>query len=160
TFLIGIVLGLGRLLVIGTLAFAQWLRSRRRQREHTGEQYEPFVSIIVPAYNEEFVIEATIRSLLNSDYDNFEIIVVDDGSQDRTSEVVRECCGEDPLVRLFTGANAGKAWALNFGMRHAKGEVIVALDADSQFPAETIRALARRFVDPNIGAVAGNAKVG
>ena len=159
-FLIGIVLGLGRLLVIGALALAQWLRSRRRQREHAGEQYEPFVSIIVPAYNEEFVIEATLRSLLNSDYDNFEIIVIDDGSQDRTHEVVRERFADEPLVRLFTQANAGKATALNFGLRLAKGEVIVALDADTQFPADTIRALARRFVDPQIGAVAGNAKVG
>jgi cellulose synthase/poly-beta-1,6-N-acetylglucosamine synthase-like glycosyltransferase len=61
---------------------------------------------------------------------------------------------------LFTVANAGKAAALNFGLRHVKGEVIVALDADTQFPPETIRALARRFVDPHIGAVAGNAKVG
>lgn len=159
-FLIGIVLGLARLVVIGALAFAQWVRSRRREREHSGEQYEPFVSIIVPAYNEEFVIEATIRSLLNSDYDNFEIIVVDDGSQDRTSEVVRTQFGDEPLVRLFTEANAGKSSALNFGLRHAQGEVIVALDADTQFPANTIRALARRFVDPKIGAVAGNAKVG
>jgi len=159
-FLIGIVLGLGRLLVIGALAFAQWARSRRREREHAGEKYEPFVSVIVPAYNEEFVIEATIRSLLNSDYENFEIIVVDDGSQDRTSEVVREQFGDEPLVRLFTEKNAGKAAALNFGFHYAKGEVVVALDADTQFPAQTIRALARRFVDPKIGAVAGNAKVG
>ncbi|MEK6334363.1 MAG: glycosyltransferase [Acidobacteriota bacterium] len=160
TFIIGIVLGLGRLAVIGALAFAQWLRSRRRQREHTDEDYEPLVSIIVPAYNEEFVIEATIRSLLNSDYGNFEIIVVDDGSADRTSEVVRERFGGEPAVRLFTEPNAGKAAALNFGLRHAKGDVIVALDADTQFPPETIRALARRFVDPEIGAMAGNAKVG
>jgi cellulose synthase/poly-beta-1,6-N-acetylglucosamine synthase-like glycosyltransferase/peptidoglycan/xylan/chitin deacetylase (PgdA/CDA1 family) len=159
-FLIGIVLGLARLVLIGALAFAQWVRSRRREREHAGEKYEPFVSIIVPAYNEEFVIEATIRSLLNSDYENFEIIVVDDGSQDRTSEVVREHFSGEPLVRLFTEANAGKSAALNFGLRHAQGEVIVALDADTQFPANTIRALARRFVDPTIGAVAGNAKVG
>ena len=159
-FIIGIVLGLGRLVVIGALAFAQWVRSRWREREHIGEQYEPFVSVIVPAYNEERVIEATIRSLLNSDYDNFEIIVVDDGSRDRTSEVVREHFGDHPLVRLFTEPNAGKAAALNLGMRYSKGDVIVALDADTQFPGETIRALARRFVDSKIGAVAGNAKVG
>ncbi len=159
-FIIGIVLGLSRLGVIGTLAFAQWVRSRRRERQHSGEQYEPFVSIIVPAFNEERVIEATIRSLLNSDYDNFEIIVVDDGSLDRTSEVVREHFSEQPLVKLFTEPNAGKASALNLGLRHAKGDVIVALDADTQFPGNTIRVLARRFVDPQIGAVAGNAKVG
>jgi cellulose synthase/poly-beta-1,6-N-acetylglucosamine synthase-like glycosyltransferase/peptidoglycan/xylan/chitin deacetylase (PgdA/CDA1 family)/spore germination protein YaaH len=159
-FIIGIVLGLGRLGVIGALAFAQWVRSRRRERHHSGEQFEPFVSIIVPAYNEERVIEATLRSLLNSDYDNFEIIVVDDGSQDRTSEVVREHFSEQPLVKLFTEPNAGKAAALNLGLRHAKGDVVVALDADTQFPGNTIRMLARRFVDPQIGAVAGNAKVG
>lgn len=159
-FIIGIVLGLGRLAVIGALAFAQWVRSRRRDRLHSGEEFEPFVSIIVPAFNEERVIEATIRSLLNSDYDNFEIVVVDDGSQDGTSEVVRKHFSEQPLVKLYTEPNAGKAAALNLGMRYAKGDVIVALDADTQFPGETIRMLARRFVDPQIGAVAGNAKVG
>jgi cellulose synthase/poly-beta-1,6-N-acetylglucosamine synthase-like glycosyltransferase/peptidoglycan/xylan/chitin deacetylase (PgdA/CDA1 family) len=159
-FLIGIILGLTRLVMIGALAFAQWARSRRRERQHAGEAFEPLVSIIVPAYNEEFVIEATIRSLLNSDYENFEILVIDDGSQDRTSEVVRQQFGDEPLVRLFTEPNAGKAAALNLGLRYAKGDVIVALDADTQFPANTIRALARRFVDPQMGAVAGNAKVG
>ena len=151
-FIIGIVLGLARLAFIGALAFAQWARSRRREREHAGEEFEPFVSIIVPAYNEEFVIEPTIRSLLNCDYENFEIVVVDDGSQDRTSEIVREQFAGESRVRLFTEQNAGKA--------ESQGDIIVALDADTQFPAATIRALARRFVDPTIGAVAGNAKVG
>lgn len=159
-FIIGIVLGLARLAVIGALAFAQWARSRRRYREHAGEAFEPFVSIIVPAYNEEFVIGATIRSLLNCDYENFEIVVVDDGSIDRTSDVVREQFAGESRVRLFTEPNAGKAEALNLGLRQSKGEIIVALDADTQFPAGTIRALARRFSDPKMGAVAGNAKVG
>jgi cellulose synthase/poly-beta-1,6-N-acetylglucosamine synthase-like glycosyltransferase/peptidoglycan/xylan/chitin deacetylase (PgdA/CDA1 family) len=159
-FIIGIVLGLARLTVIGVLALAHWVRSRRREHEQAGELYEPFVSVIVPAYNEERVIEGTIRSLLNSNYKNYEIIVVDDGSADRTSEVVRENFAVHPLVSLFTVANAGKASALNFGLRHAKGDVIVALDADTQFHADTIGALARRFIDRRIGAVAGNAKVG
>jgi cellulose synthase/poly-beta-1,6-N-acetylglucosamine synthase-like glycosyltransferase/peptidoglycan/xylan/chitin deacetylase (PgdA/CDA1 family)/spore germination protein YaaH len=160
TFLIGILLGLGRLIFIGTLAFAQWLRSQHRQRANAGADYAPFVSIIVPAYNEEPVIESTIRSLLTSTYQDFEIIVVDDGSKDRTSEVVREKFGNESRVRLFTEPNAGKANALNFGLRYATGAIIIALDADTIFAPQTIGALAHRFYDPAMGAVAGNAKVG
>src|SRR6185369_7702994 len=87
-FLLGILLGLGRLLFVGSLAFAQWLRSRRRERLHAGDDYTPFVSILVPAYNEELVIANTIHSLLASDYPSYEIIVIDDGSQDNTSRIV------------------------------------------------------------------------
>jgi cellulose synthase/poly-beta-1,6-N-acetylglucosamine synthase-like glycosyltransferase/peptidoglycan/xylan/chitin deacetylase (PgdA/CDA1 family)/spore germination protein YaaH len=159
-FLLGILLGLGRLVVVGALAFAQWLRSRYRQRIHAGERSKPSVSVIVPAYNEEMVIEATLQSLLASDYDNLEIIVVDDGSLDRTSEVVREKFKNEPRVRLFTEPNAGKANALNFGLRYATGEIIIALDADTVFAPHAISALAHRFYDPKMGAVAGNAKVG
>ena len=159
-FVIGIVLGLARLLFIGSLALAQWLRSRRRERAHAGEEYAPFVSIIVPAYNEELVVENTINSLLASDYANYEIIVVDDGSTDDTSKVVSERFGENPRVQLLTVSNAGKAAALNSGLRLASGEVIVALDADTIFAPETVGALARRFAEKNVGAVAGNAKVG
>jgi glycosyltransferase involved in cell wall biosynthesis len=105
-------------------------------------------SIIVPAYNEEFVIAATIRSLLNCDYENFEIVVVDDGSIDRTSEVVREQFANETRVRLFTEQNARQSRSTESWPRQSKGEIVVALDADTQFPAGTIRALARRFVDP------------
>jgi cellulose synthase/poly-beta-1,6-N-acetylglucosamine synthase-like glycosyltransferase/peptidoglycan/xylan/chitin deacetylase (PgdA/CDA1 family) len=159
-FVIGIVLGLGRLIFIGTLAFAQWLRSRRRQRMHAGEQYAPFVSVIVPAYNEALVIENTINSLLASNYEKFEIIVVDDGSVDKTSEIIREIYSDNKRVRIFSEANEGKATALNTGLRHARGEIVIALDADTLFAPQTIGALAHRFYDPKMGAVAGNAKVG
>ncbi len=160
TFLLGIILGLSRLVIVGALAFAQWLRSRYRQRVHAGENYTPSVSVIVPAFNEEMVIAATLRSLLLSDYKNFEIIVVDDGSVDRTSEVVREKFSHEPRVRLFTEPNAGKANALNFGLRYATGDIVIALDADTLFASDAISALAHRFYDPRMGAVAGNAKVG
>lgn len=159
-FLIGILLGLGRLLFVGSLALAQWLRSRRRERLHAGSEYSPFVSILVPAYNEELVIERTIRSLLASAYTSYEIIVIDDGSQDNTSQVVADHFAANERVKLLTVANAGKASALNTGLLHARGEIVIALDADTLFEPQTVGALAHRFYDPELGAIAGNAKVG
>jgi len=159
-FLIGILLGLARLVFVGSLALAQWLRSRRRERLHAGSDYIPFVSILIPAYNEEPVIANTIRSLLASDYSKYEIIVIDDGSQDNTSKVVTWEFAGDERVRLITVANAGKASALNSGLRYARGEIVVALDADTLFAPHTVGALAHRFYDETLGAIAGNAKVG
>ncbi|HEY0428858.1 MAG TPA: glycosyltransferase, partial [Pyrinomonadaceae bacterium] len=160
TFIIGIGLGLGRMVLIGILAFAQFLRSRKREYDHFGEKYEPLVSIVVPAFNEEKVICRTIESLLESDYPNFEIIVVDDGSSDKTFEIAEEKFGDNAKISLFQKGNRGKAEALNFGWQKASGEIIIALDADTLFTAQTISALAHRFADKTIGAVAGNAKVG
>ena len=159
-FLIGIVLGIGRMVVIGILAVAQYIRSRRREHIHYGEAFEPFISVIVPAFNEEKVIGRTIESLLGSDYRKFEVIVVDDGSSDATFEVVKEKFDAHPSVSVFTKENGGKAEALNFGWQQAKGDIIIALDADTLFLQNTISSLAHRFADEKIGAVAGNAKVG
>ncbi|HKP46344.1 MAG TPA: glycosyltransferase [Pyrinomonadaceae bacterium] len=159
-YLVGIVLGLGRLLFIGALAFAQWVRSRRRERLHAGERHQPFVSVLVPAYNEELVIRNTIDSLLASEYGSYEIIVIDDGSRDRTSEVVRDSFANNERVKLLSVANAGKAAALNLGLQRSRGEIVIALDADTLFAPQTLGSLAHRFYDPKIGAVAGNAKVG
>ena len=159
-FMAGIILGLGRMVFIGALALAQWIRSRKRQRLHSGEAFQPSVSVIIPAYNEERVIADTVHSLIASDYPNVEIVVVDDGSPDRTSAVVRETFANEPRVRLFTKENAGKAEALNYGLRRSTGEIVIALDADTIFPPHALGALAHRFYDPRMGAVAGNAKVG
>lgn len=158
-FVIGILLGLGRLFFVGSLALAQWIRSRRRESEPE-DDFEPFVSIIVPAYNEELVIARTIRSLLASEYKNYEIIVVDDGSKDNTSAVVAKEFGNNERVRLFVVPNGGKAAALNHGLAESRGEIVIGLDADTLFAPLTVRALAKRFRDPHLGAIAGNAKVG
>jgi cellulose synthase/poly-beta-1,6-N-acetylglucosamine synthase-like glycosyltransferase/peptidoglycan/xylan/chitin deacetylase (PgdA/CDA1 family)/spore germination protein YaaH len=159
-FVIGIALGIGRMVVIGALALAQYIRSRRRETAHFGESFEPLVSVVVPAYNEEKVICRTIESLLQSDYPRLEIIVVDDGSTDNTLSVAKGVFGDDPKVTIYTKLNGGKAEALNFGWRQSKGDIIIALDADTVFPVETVSALAHRFADESIGAIAGNAKVG
>ncbi|MEO0063522.1 MAG: hypothetical protein RLZZ08_2082, partial [Pseudomonadota bacterium] len=105
-------------------------------------------------------IESSIRRILDSEYAHLQIIVADDGSKDRTSPIVAATFGADPRVTLMTLANGGKAAALNRALRIARGDIIVALDADTQFEPQTIARLVRWFADDSIGAVAGNAKVG
>lgn len=157
-FLLGIVLGIARLLFVGTLALYQRWRERRAVFDDT---YSPTMAVVVPAYNEEKVIVQTITSLLACDQpEHFEIIVVDDGSSDATYRVAREAFAGDPRVRVYTKANGGKPAALNFGMARTHAEIVVALDADTIFARDTIRKLVRHFANPKVGAVAGNAKVG
>jgi peptidoglycan-N-acetylglucosamine deacetylase len=156
--IISVTFELARSLFIGALALAQKLRVDTSVI--TVETQQTFVSIIVPAYNEERVIALTINSLLSTAYPYFEVIVVDDGSSDCTWEVLSEHFNNEPRVQLYTKSNAGKAEALNFGLRQACGEIIVTLDADTIFQPDTLGALVRRFDNPHIGAVAGNAKVG
>ena len=88
------------------------------------------------------------------------MIVADDGSKDATSALVAAAFGNEPRVRLMTLTNGGKAAALNRALAAASGEIVVALDADTQFERECISRLVRWFADPRVGAVAGNAKVG
>jgi cellulose synthase/poly-beta-1,6-N-acetylglucosamine synthase-like glycosyltransferase len=118
------------------------------------------ISVLIPAFNEARVIEASVRRVLASSGAPVEVIVIDDGSSDATSAIVATAFAGDPRVQLLTLANGGKANALNRGLGLAKGAIVVALDADTQFEPETIARLARWFADPAIGAVAGNAKVG
>jgi cellulose synthase/poly-beta-1,6-N-acetylglucosamine synthase-like glycosyltransferase/peptidoglycan/xylan/chitin deacetylase (PgdA/CDA1 family)/spore germination protein YaaH len=158
-FLVAIWLGIGRLFFLATMSLIN--RPREIDQAAPPPDSEPFpVSVIVPAYNEEKVIAKTIAGLLASTYRDLEILVVDDGSADNTSSVVREQFGADPRVTLIRVPNSGKASALNTGLARAQGQVVVALDADTQFNADTISRLVRWFEDPEIGAVAGNAKVG
>ncbi len=156
-FFAGIVLGCSRLALIGLLAAVGRWRSARRSFP---EGFRPPVTVLVPAYNEEAVVVRAVRSLLDSDYPDFEVVVVDDGSTDRTAAVLEEAFGAEPRVRLLTKPNGGKAQALNFGLERARGEVVVALDADTVFEPGTLPLLVRNFADPRVGAVAGNAKVG
>jgi cellulose synthase/poly-beta-1,6-N-acetylglucosamine synthase-like glycosyltransferase len=145
--------------VLGGLAF--W--NQRRVDAVTSPSPDPAtlpVTVLIPAYNEEVVIVTTIERILASDYPGLEILVIDDGSRDRTPEVLKARFGTDPRVTIITEQNAGKARALNTGLARATGEIIVALDADTLFSRDTISRLARWFGDAKIGAVAGNAKVG
>jgi len=154
-FYVAITLGMARAVMMAGLAR---LQARRRRTEPP--VFAPTVSVIIPAYNEERVIVASVQRVLASDYPAVQVIVADDGSRDATSALVRAAFADDPRVRLLTLANGGKAAALNRALQDADGEVLIALDADTQFEAQTIARLARWFADPRIGAVAGDARVG
>ncbi len=86
--------------------------------------------MLIPAYNEEKVIAVTVERILSSDYQDLEVLVIDDGSADRTAEVVRHRFETEPRVTLISIPNGGKANALNMALRQATGAVVVALDAD------------------------------
>jgi GT2 family glycosyltransferase len=156
TFFFAISLGVLRAVGMTVLA----LLRKRPQPKLADTEFAPRVSVIIPAYNEETVIQSAIARILESEYQNIEIIVADDGSKDRTSAIVAEAFPEHPKVTLLTMTNGGKASALNRALLIAQGEIVVALDADTQFERETISRLVRWFTDERIGAVAGNAKVG
>ena len=158
-FLAAIILGIARLLMLCGLSL--WNRRKATADESQPESAVHIpVSVIIPAYNEEKVIVSTVARILSSDYRDLEIIVVDDGSRDKTADLVREYFGDNAKVILISVPNGGKANALNAGLTRAKGDVVVALDADTEFEQQTISRLVRWFTDPDIGAVAGNAKVG
>jgi cellulose synthase/poly-beta-1,6-N-acetylglucosamine synthase-like glycosyltransferase/peptidoglycan/xylan/chitin deacetylase (PgdA/CDA1 family)/spore germination protein YaaH len=158
-FAAAITLGIGRaLLLTGLALLAAWKEARKPRPEiHP----DTFVSVLIPAFNEERVIERAVRQVLESEQVRLEVIVIDDGSHDRTSEIVRTAFGADPHVRLLTLENGGKARALNEGLALATSDFVVALDADTQFERSTIARLVRWLAaDERLGAVAGNAKVG
>ncbi|MDB5477413.1 MAG: polysaccharide deacetylase [Phenylobacterium sp.] len=159
-FIGAIALGVARLMFLAPLALLHRALMPRRTPADLDPKTGPLVSVLIPCFNEEKVIVSSVRRILASHWNRLEVLVLDDGSADRTSEVVREAFAGEPRVRLMTFENGGKARALNRGMVEAKGEVIVALDADTLFPPDTIPKLARWFADPRVGAVAGNALVG
>jgi cellulose synthase/poly-beta-1,6-N-acetylglucosamine synthase-like glycosyltransferase/peptidoglycan/xylan/chitin deacetylase (PgdA/CDA1 family)/spore germination protein YaaH len=158
-FFIGDILMSARLILVGLFAIIDRLR---RHRPAT-PGYNPGVAVLIPAFNEETVIVRTIRSVLNSDYKSLRVIVIDDGSTDRTAEVACEAYAQEIKaghVQVLTRPNAGKAAALNYALERIDEEFFIGIDADTVIAADAISKLVPHFEDARIGAMAGNAKVG
>lgn len=127
------------------------LNRRVQKAPHT-----PFVTVLIAAFNEQDCIEATVRNKLSQDYpaDLLEVLVVSDGSTDRTDDIVRSFA--DHRVKLMRQEpRAGKTSALNLAVVHAKGEIIVFSDANSLYAPDAIRRLMENFADPAVGYATG-----
>ncbi|MGI0091312.1 MAG: glycosyltransferase family 2 protein [Nitrososphaerales archaeon] len=118
--------------------------------------YHPLVSILVAAYNEELVIARTLQSLVNIPYDRKEIIVIDDGSKDKTNAIASWY--RQFGVKVLRKENGGKARALNYGLLFSQGEIIVTVDADSVLHRDAVDEIVKLMSNKKIYAAAGNVK--
>jgi peptidoglycan-N-acetylglucosamine deacetylase len=163
-FLIGIFLSVGRIIFIAALASLHKQKEKNELAAGAAVTLAggpaQLVSIIVPAYNEELNAVNTIKSLLLQNYPALEIVFVDDGSKDNTYATVKAAFEGNPVVKVFTKPNGGKASALNVGIEKASGRFVVCIDADTQLKADAVTELMKKFTDEQVGAVAGNVKTG
>jgi biofilm PGA synthesis N-glycosyltransferase PgaC len=134
-------------------------RNERRPPAPLADAESPFVSVVVAAYCEETVIERTLAALLALDYPHYEVIVVDDGSTDRTAELLRPHAAAGRIRLLEKRVNEGKAMALNDAIPITRGEIVTIVDADIQPRPDTLRHLVPHFEHGRVAAVAGNPQV-
>jgi cellulose synthase/poly-beta-1,6-N-acetylglucosamine synthase-like glycosyltransferase/spore germination protein YaaH/peptidoglycan/xylan/chitin deacetylase (PgdA/CDA1 family) len=156
-FVATIYLVLFRVAVYGPVAAWQKRRARSLRFDLA---FAPPVSVVVPAHNEERVLVGAVQSILDNGYASFEVVIVDDGSTDRTLEVLRGAFAGDGRVRVHSQPKAGKAAALKTAVALARYEILVAIDADTSLRPGTLAKLVRHFADTRVGAVSGNARVG
>ena len=146
--------------VLGSLIFYY---SNERKKTLKLER-TPFVSILMPAHNESSVLIPVVEQMTKLNYPEYEIILINDGSSDDTSEVMKALCEKYPCVRVVDlKKNCGKANALYLGLIASKGEILVGVDADSYLDKDALRYMVSHFVNKNngerVGAVTGNPRV-
>lgn len=99
----------------------------------------PFFSIVLTAYNSENSLGKTVRSILDQDYSDYELIIVDDGSNDRTFDIARSMAVNNPQIHAYAQNNSGVSAARNHGMGKATGEYLLFVDCDDDLPLGSLR---------------------
>lgn len=152
------------------LFVAPWFEMvmRRKWKLQSKLPYNPKVSVLIPAWNEEVGILRTVQSVLESTYKNMEIIVINDGSTDGTHRKMTRFLKEynadlkkNVVPILYKRKeNGGKAGAFNFGLAYATGDIVVTIDSDSAVDQSAIANMVKHFRDKKVMSVAGNVKIG
>ncbi|QTA38844.1 glycosyltransferase family 2 protein [Thermosipho ferrireducens] len=125
--------------------------------ENRNPDYNPLVSVVIPTWNEEEVIENTIKTVMKSSYGKIEVIVIDDNSTDMTYEIAKKLEKDyDNLVVVKKQGVRGKPQSINEAMKIAKGEIILFLDADARIPENYISSHIFCFSNPNVDMIFTN----
>ena len=132
------------------------IRSSYRDSVIPEPKVYPYMTVLIPAHNEEKVLSSTVESILEAEYPKKEIIIIDDGSTDRTLEIAKSFKKD---VKVIHKENGGKASALNHGLLYSKGEIIVIVDADTIVGRKSLKNIAKGLTDEKVAAVAGNIKI-
>lgn len=155
-YLFWIIIALIIFRIVMILGLAIFLFFKNKFVKTKTYSYKKGVTVLVPAYNEEENIESSILSIIQNDYPEKEILVINDGSTDGTRLVVENMQLKYPdQIKLLNIPNGGKYNALNIGVDNAKYDVFVAMDGDTIFAKDTISHLVKHFGNPKVGAVAG-----
>lgn len=115
------------------------------------------VSIIMPVFNAEDTLEESIKSVLYQTLRNIELICVDDGSTDRSTEIIKKCAAEDERVAVVTQSNLGSGAARNAGIDLARGEYVCFMDSDDYYPyGDTLEVLYKTAIENNVNICGGS----
>lgn len=149
---------------IGVLCYTFLFKYKQKEWNDIPIEIEPFITIMVPAHNEEIVIENTIEYLMTKiNYEHYEVLVTDDGSTDSTPEILARLQKKYPKLRVIRiEKNKGKAHAFNIGMGFAKGKLILSNDADTVPEPDSLNMYVNYFLrqdSTNISAVTANMDV-
>lgn len=143
--------------IFSNLAYKIKKRNALKTPKVKNDNYKPFVSIMIPAHNEESVIANTIKTVLNLDYPNFEIIAIDDRSTDNTASVLKDLEKQNPdkVIAFIRPMDAfpGKSAVLNDALKFAKGEAILVFDADATMEPNFLTNLVYELEPKDVGAV-------
>ena len=114
----------------------------------------PLISVIIPAYNAEQFLDETLESVLSQTYENWECIIVNDGSTDNTESVAKKWCEKDARFRYFYKENSGASDTRNLGIKEARGEYIAFLDADDILTPDSLEVRINVLIEQNVDLVA------
>jgi cellulose synthase/poly-beta-1,6-N-acetylglucosamine synthase-like glycosyltransferase len=171
-FVTMLIVKYARTLLLVFIVPLNYIVDAMRALKYEHEDYNPRISVLIPAYNEEVGLMSTVQSVIDSEYKNVEIIVVNDGSSDGSDAIMTKFVheydaytqdddnSEHVTLKYFYKLNGGKGVALNYALDKAEGEIIVTIDADCTVTPTTMGNFVRRFADPSVMAAVGNVKIG